>query len=132
KEYRLSLADKLGTGSASFYGSEKTFVQTAMSSRNVYLSTTVSQNYISGMSNNIYVTGLHYEAYVQDQKASLDGFWAKTAAKNFSSMSLDSGEKRLYRNYLPPLLTLYKIKCGAGGKDETLKKAILAIAEKVG
>ena len=130
--YRKSLADKLGTGSAKFFGSEKTFIQTSLGSRNVYLSTTVNQSYISGMGGNAYVTGLYYEAYVQDQKTDLDAFWAKMAVKNFSSMSLSSSEKRLYRNYLPPLMTLYKIKCAAGGKDETLKKAILVIADKVG
>ena len=132
KDYRLSMAHKLGTGSANFFGDEKTFIQTALGSRNVHLSATVSQSYISGMGSNAYVTGLHYEGYVSDQKDQLEGFWIKMATKNFSSLSLSSGEKRLYTNYLPPLMTLYKIKSSAGDKDETLKKAILVIAEKVG
>lgn len=132
KDYRLAMAHKLGTGSANFFGDEKTFIQTALGSRDVHLSATVSQSYISSMGSNAFVTGLHYEGYVSDQKDKLEGFWIRLATKNFSSLSLSSKEKRLYTNYLPPLMTLYKIKSSAGDKDETLKKAILVIAEKVG
>lgn len=130
-DYRLRMADKLGTGSAEFFGKEKTFIQTAMSSRNVYLSTTVSQSYISSMGNNAYVIGLYYQAFITNQKEKLESFWLNVGAKNFASMSLTSYEKKLYANYLPPLMTLYKMKLAVGVEDESLKKAIDVLAAKV-
>jgi hypothetical protein len=131
KDYRSSMADKLGTGSANFFGDEKTFIQTALSNTNVHLSTTVSQAYISGMGDNAFVTGLFYQGYVKDQKKKLEKFWIRLANKNFSSMSLNSSEKRLYTNYLPPLMTLYKMKLAVGVEDEALRKAIELISSKV-
>lgn len=130
-EYRKAMAHKLGTGSAKFFGEEKTFIKTSLASRNVHLSATVPQAYLSSAADNTFLTGLYYEGYVKDQQDKLNTFWVSVATKNFASMSLTSSEKRLYRNYLPPLLTLYKLKKTLGESEETLRKAIVVIAKKV-
>ena len=130
-DYRAGLSSKLGTGVDKFFGEEAEFIKKAMSGKNVYLSTTVSQNYLAEMTKNAFITGLVYQANVSDQKGMLEKFWVRCAGTNFSSMSLNRSEKRLYTNYLPPLMTLYKMKMSEGIKDEVLRKGILAIAEKV-
>lgn len=130
-DYRLRMADHLGTGSAKFFGSEKTFIQTALSTKNVYLSSTVSQSYIASMGNNAYLVGLYYQAFITDQKQKLESFWLNVGPKNFASMSLTTYEKNLYSNYLPPLMTLYKMKLAVGNEDQELKKAIDLLASKV-
>jgi len=130
--YRISMSSKLGTGSMKFFGSEKTFIKKAMlSSSSVYVSSTVSQSYLADNLNNSFLTGLYYQSGITKQESQLELFWKNVAAKNFASISLTRSEKRLYRNYLPPLLTLYKFKLNAGKQDNVLRKAIELIAEKV-
>ncbi|MCB9225512.1 MAG: hypothetical protein R2780_01895 [Crocinitomicaceae bacterium] len=127
-EYRASVSKYLGTGTMEFFGSEASFIAKAMESSSVYVSTTVSQSYIPGTS---FITGLYYQGSVSNQKSTLETFLKKVSVKNFASMSLTSSERKLYRNYLPPLLTLYRLKRNNGESDATLKSAILAIAKKV-
>lgn len=126
--YRSSVSANLGTGSMEFFGSEASYIAKAMQANGVYVSSTVSQSYIPGEA---YLTGLYYQNKITNQKTTLESFWVKVSTKNFASMSLNSSEKRLYRNYLPPLLTLYKLKKNNGETDDTLKAAIVAIAKKV-
>jgi hypothetical protein len=130
--YRISMASKLGTGSMKFFGSEKAFIKKAMlSSSTVFVSSTVSQAYLADNLSNSFLTGLYYQSRISKQESQLELFWKNVAAKNFASISLTRGERRLYRNYLPPLLTLYKFKLNAGKQDKVLRKAITLIAEKV-
>jgi hypothetical protein len=126
--YRAGIAHFFGTGNMEFFGNEASYIEKAMKANGVYVSSTVPQAYIPGSS---YLTGLYYQAKVSDQKKTLETFWTKMSKKNFASMSLTSAERRLYRNYLPPLLTLYKLKKHEGETAETLKVAIKAIAKKV-
>lgn len=130
-DFKQRVSSKLGTGADKFFGSEADFIAKAMKQSNVYLSSTVSQNYLSKIGSTVYLTGLYYEGNVTDQKNSLEHFWLRAAGKNFASMKFGSKEKALYVNYLPPLLTLYKMKLAAGTKDAALKKAISVLAEKV-
>jgi hypothetical protein len=127
-DYRGRMSGKLGVGSMAFFGSETSFIKKAMQKSDVHVSTTVSQKYISETA---FLTGLYYQGTVTSQKKTLEAFWLKISNKNFSSMSLTSSEKRLYKNYLPPLLTLYKLKKNAGVTDSKLRSAIKVIAEKV-
>jgi len=132
KDYLQKQVSTLGAGSQSFYGNEKAYLKLVMNkNKQVHLSSTVSQNYLKGNAQNCFLTGLSYQANPASHVASLEKFWKQVALKNFSSLSLTSSEKRLYTNYLPPLLTLYKLQLARGGKNETLKKAIIALADKV-
>jgi hypothetical protein len=132
EEYRKAQATYLNSGDQNFFGDEKDYLKKVMNgNKNVRLSSTVSQSYLGSNSTNCYLTGLSYQANPTSQLAQLESFWKKVATKNFSSLSLNSAERRLYTNYLPPLLSLYKIQIARGTKSETLKNAILALGEKV-
>jgi hypothetical protein len=132
KDYLKRNAAGLKAGSQNFFGEEKAYLKIVMNgNKNVHLSSTVSQSYLGGNTTNCFLTGLSYQANPASQIALLEAFWAKIAKKNFSSLSLNSSEKRLYTNYLPPLLSLYKLQLARGNGNDTLKNAIVALGEKV-
>lgn len=131
-DYRKSMAGKLKTGDQKFFGEESAFISKALSGQKIHLSTTASQSYLGSKGNKTFVVGLTYETDIANQQDKLQKFWSCIATKNFASMSLSSSEKRLYTNYLPPLLTLYKIKLSQGKKDPAIRKAIVVLADKVG
>ncbi|MEX1001266.1 MAG: hypothetical protein WDZ35_04045 [Crocinitomicaceae bacterium] len=129
--YRQRMATKLGTGNMQFFGNETTFIKTALSHSNVYLSTTVPQAYLDKCTESTYLTGLVYQRNGGDQKALLESFWGQIKKEKMTDYNLSYSEKKLYTNYLPPLLTLYVLKREAGEKTEVLKQAIETIAKKV-
>ena len=59
-------------------------------------------------------------------------FWA--LAQNYlAQLNLDNRtEKAIHRNFLPPLLTLYKLKCAEKEKDLNLRKAIHLLGKETG
>ncbi len=132
KTYAAPFKPSLKTGDLEFFGNEKAYLRKAMNLGGAYLSTTVSQAYLSGNEENCYLVGLSYQFKPADQLQSLEMFWKKVAVRNLASLSLTSSEKKLYTNYLPPLLTLYKLKKLKGEKDATLRNAIVVLGEKVG
>ncbi|UKN01303.1 hypothetical protein K6119_16365 [Paracrocinitomix mangrovi] len=129
--YRQKMNAKLGLGSTIFNHNEATYVAAVMGSKSSYVATTVPQSYLNNVKPTSYVTGLCYQLNIADQKSVLNEFWMQLANRDFSGLSLNSTERRLYTNYLPPLLTLYKLKLKGGEKDELLRKAIVGIADKV-
>jgi hypothetical protein len=132
KDYLKRNATGLKAGTQNFFGDEKAYLKLVMNAnKNVHLSSTVSQSYLDGNTTNCFLTGLSYQANPASQIALLESFWAKIAKKSFSSLSLNSSERRLYTNYLPPLLSLYKLQLARGNGNDTLKNAILALGEKV-
>ncbi len=131
--YRKTAQQKIGMSNVRFLGQERTFVNTALSAlqTEAFISTTVSQHYIREPADNCYVTGLHYQYKCPDQVEELTRFW-KNGQKKINALKLNSrAEKGLYSNFLPPLLTLYKIKIEAGEKDEVLRNDIKKLAKKV-
>lgn len=132
KTYSAKYAGQLKTGDIQFFGNEKDYLKKAMNLGGAQLSSTVSQAYLSGNEENCYLVGLSYQSKPADQLASLNAFWKKVATRNLAGLSLTSSEKKLYTNYLPPLLTLYKLKKLKGEKDTTLRNAIVVLGEKVG
>lgn len=132
KTYANRYSSKLKTGELVFFGNEKEYLRKAMNLGGAQLSSTVSQAYLSGNEENCYLVGLSYKFKPADQLNSLESFWKKVATRNLASLNLTSSEKKLYTNYLPPLLTLYKLKKLKGEKDTTLRNAIVVLGEKVG
>lgn len=133
EKYRISTQKKIGMSNARFLGRESTFMNSALSALldKAFISTTISQSYISAQAENCYLTGLHYQYRCSNQVVELTKFW-KDGEQNLSALTLNSSsEKRLYSNFLPPLLTLYKIKVESGEKDLVLRKDIEVLAQKV-
>jgi hypothetical protein len=131
--YRLEAQKKIRMSNVSFLGQESTFIKKALSAlmAEAYISTTLSQRYISGLADNAYLTGLHYQYNCPNQVEELTKFW-KDGQQNLKTLSLNSrAEKALYSNFLPPLLTLYKIKLATGEKNLGLANDILVLAKKV-
>lgn len=132
--YRKRIQKKLGMSNVPFVKNESMFIATALSAlgNKAFISTTVSQAYIKEPAGQCYLTGLHYQYQCNDQEKALIDFWVK-AQKTLTGIDLDSRyEKSLYSNYLPPLLTLYKLKTLNGKKDPALKKGIVLLAKQIG
>ena len=97
--------------------------------KKIFISSTVNPNHYSGTSNNCYVIGLALEYKAQSQLSKLEMFWADLQKKNKYKFSLSTNEKGIHSNYLPPLLTLYKLKLENGVKDKNLKLGILYLGQ---
>lgn len=121
----------LGTGGISFFGNEKAYLKKAMNVGKAHLAVTVPINYISGNESNCYLVGLTHQSNPTNQRSVLEKFSKVLASKNLSSLALTGPEKRLYSNYLPGLLTLYKIKKSGGEEDKSLRTAIEALGAKI-
>ena len=132
-DYKLRVQKLTGIGMNQFLGNEKTFMSRLLSTSNkeVSVSATVNQSYLSRVSEGMYLTGLSYQWQVRDQKAKLESFWSKLKSRDMSALKLSSSEKRLYSNYLPPLLTLYKLRKQNSESVSTLRSAIEVLAVKI-
>lgn len=131
--YKTTVQQRTSIGMTPFLGNEKSFLSKLLTTSNkeVYVSATVNQTYLSRVAEGTYLTGLFYEWQVGDQKASLEKFWMQLKKKNIAELKLSSSEKRLYGNYLPPLLTLYKLRKQNDESVSTLRSAIKALAVKI-
>ena len=69
---------------------------------------------------------------MDNQFKELEKFWENLQSKDKFKFNLSTNEKGLYSNYLPPLLTLYKMKIINGELDKSLKIAIEYIANVLG
>lgn len=131
KEYREMVSDNGDIDDLTFLGNEKQYLKNLItqSPKKIFISATVPQEYLSLVSDKIYLTGLSYEYGNIDQMSALTDFWTKMKSKDLSKIALStSAETKLYANYLPPLLTLYLMQPG----DVLLKSTITSIADKVG
>jgi hypothetical protein len=132
--YRKKIQDQVGGMNMKFLGNEAAFISAIVSSKSssVYVSTTVSQSYLSKTVGQLYITGLTYESETKNQRQVLESFW-KNCQPFLAGLSLtSSSDKALYSNFLPPLLTLYKLKTINGELDAPLEENILLLAKKVG
>jgi hypothetical protein len=129
--YRETISTITGIPDVPFTGNEKVYLRSMLqtTSKKVYISSTVPQEYLSLLSDNVYITGLSYQYGNVDQATALNSFWSKVKTKDLSQISLSSyAEKFLYANYLPPLITLYMMQ----QSDLVLKSTIQSIALKIG
>ncbi len=133
-DYRTEVQRLTGIGMTEFVGNEKGFISKllSVSNKDIYVSATVNQNYLSRVAEGTFLTGLCYEWDVKDQKGDLEKFWQKVKKKDLSKITLsNSHDRRLYGNYLPPLLTLYKLKKINNEPDIVLRSTIEALATKI-
>ena len=132
ESFRANQMKSYKGGINEFLGAENSYLKELMSSNaDVYLSATVSQGYLTANENNIFLVGLSYQTNPPSQYEQLNTFWSKIAKKDWINLNLTNTQKRLYTNYLPPLLTLYKLKLAKGNDDPVLKKGIVALADKL-
>ncbi len=131
--YRKKIQDMVGGFNMKFLGNEAAFIAALLRSPTAHVSvaSTVSQTYLRDVANSTFLVGLFYNYREADQRNELEAFWKK-AQVIFSEITLSNrSEKALYSNFLPPLLTLYKLKCAQKERDTTLRSGILTLAQKV-
>lgn len=97
----------------------------------VFISSTVNFKYYKSKSNQLFVTGLVLESNCNNQLEKLNLFWKDVKRKDITSLKLNSSEKKLYQNYLPPLLTLYKLYQLNNYDTKILKQDILKLAKQI-
>ena len=130
--YRSKMSVYIGNGNPVFFGNEASYIKSAMNQNSkIHFASTISQAYLSGNEEQVFLTGLSYQANPASQIVLLEAFWNKVSKRNFSSLSLNYSERKLYTNYLPPLLTLYRLQLLRGAKNEVVRKAIVALEAKV-
>lgn len=132
--YRKRIQSQVGGLNMKFLGNEAAFVSAMINAKSstFCVSTTVSQNYLGSLVSSMTITGLVYQKDAQDQKARLQKFWNQVQP-TFESLTLSgSSGNALYGNYLPPLLTLYRLKILNSEKDLILRNGIVALAQKIG
>ncbi len=130
--YKSRMQKEAVIGNTVFTGSEKVWLSTLISSstKDVRISATVNQGYFD-MTESMYLTGLGYEYNPRNQYDLLDAFWNSVKGRNLAAVQLTSAEKKIYGNYLPALLTFYKLKLTGGTEDPLLRSGIAALAEKI-
>jgi hypothetical protein len=97
---------------------------------NVCISTTVNYKDYTNNGSSLYNHGLYISSNGDTQTSQLNLFWNQVNNINWKNQTLSSSEKQLYQNYLPPLLTLYKLQLDSVNKDKLLR-VINYVAEKV-
>jgi len=133
--YKAFVSGVAGISNVTFTGAETSYLKTLLSgsSKKVHVSTTVPQAFLSALADNVLLTGLTYQYGAIDQRTSLDSFWNKMKTKDLTKFAESvTSEQKLYSNYLPPLLMLYRLKQSEGTEDVTLKTTIQTIADKIG
>ena len=134
EEYKIGVQRDLRMGMTQFVGNEQAFMRKMLtaSGKEIYVSTTVKQTYLRSISDGMYLTGLCYEWNTANQKEKLESFWNTIKKRDLSQMTLSgSKEQRLYGNYLPPLLTLYKLRKMSGEDAAVLRASIEVLAAKI-
>ena len=135
ENYKNNICKILEVENEPFLGNEKAFIKMLVYNQKypAYISTTVHQNYCSHIANQLYLSGLFYANNASSQYESLVNFWKEVKEQNLTGTTFKTNtEKNLYKNYLPPLLTLYKLKKGRGTRDQELRDGTLALALKLG
>jgi len=97
----------------------------------VYISSTVDPKYYQSKANLLYITGLVLELNSNNQLDLLIQFWRNFKTKNISKLNLNTAEKKLFQNFLPPLITLYKLYQLNQYDTKELKDNILKFAKKI-
>ncbi len=106
-------------------------IKTLMTKYKIYISSTVNYNYYKAKSNQLFLTGLVLENNGSNQFEKLNKFWNNFKLKGILNLSLSSKEKQLFSNFLPPLLTLYKLYVINDYNAKQLKQDILKFAKQI-
>lgn len=132
--YRKDLNADYGMGNTTFLKNEQNYISRLVKKAGwgVAISTTVHQAYLSGLGNNLFLTGLTYRYKVSNQFNLLNQFWGRAQA-DLANRSFESrAERKLYRNYLPALLTCYQLHEKGGATRKAIKKTLVDLTGKIG
>lgn len=123
-----------GLGMMKFLGNEKKYISALLQNAGsgAAISTTVHQAYLSRSSNQIFITGLVYRYKIFNQILLLDQFW-KRAQKDLKDQTFaNRSERKLYRNYIPPLLTYYQLLEKGRPEREQIRKTLEKLTSEIG
>jgi len=98
------------------------------SKEKVYISLTVNPNTYVNYQKELFITGLSLEYKSTNHYQNLVGF-NESIREVLSTVQYLTIEKKLYTNYLPPLLTLYKMNIERWGESKKIRHRILWIAK---
>ena len=135
EKYRETICSALQIENMEFLGNEKKFLSNMVYNQAypAYISTTVHQNYCAHLADQLYLSGLYYSADGTKQMENLKAFWVSFQDRGLEKIKFGTHEEKLlYRNYIPPLLTLYKLKKLEGSTDKVLRQVILAMSTNLG
>jgi hypothetical protein len=96
-----------------------------------YISSTVNPKYYQSKANNLFLTGLVLELNCNNQLTLLKQFWQNFKTKKIINLNLNTFEKKLFQNFLPPLITLYKLYQINQYNTKDLKDDILKFAKQI-
>lgn len=135
EKYRTTICEALEIENMEFIGNENKFLTNMVYNKAypAFISTTVHQNYCAHLADQLYLSGLYYSVNGSEQMENLKAFWLSFQERGLEKIKFNSSsEKLLYRNYIPPLLTLYKLKKLEGNTDKVLRQVILVMANNLG
>lgn len=133
EEYRMRLLNKFDLSTEFDKTSKSIYLSRFMKARiPLYVSTTVNPTTYQYSTANMFLVGLSLKYKTTNQYDQLESFWTNLKQNEKYKFILSSNEKGMYSNYLPPLLTLYKLKVESGQKDKKLKIAINYLAKILG
>lgn len=98
----------------------------------VFLSSTIQPYKYSSHTASLFLVGTALEYKCTNQYSQLLGFYTMVSKSVSKPPALTAKEKQLYTNFLPPLLTFYKMEVQSGKENSKLKKQILSFAKYIG
>lgn len=99
--------------------------------KTVFVSSTVNHHSYNQHSSHLFLVGLSLQLNSSNQYKDLNNFWNKIKKQNVNQLKLLANEKQLYSNYLPPLLTLYKLNVANDKNNKSLKTGIIVLSKLV-
>jgi hypothetical protein len=133
KTYWKKLGSTYKLGNLKFENNEALLMKSLMSKSptTTFVSSTVHAAYFNLIANQITLAGLVYQLNCPNQVTALTAFWTN-AKQDFKRVDFESRkDKVFFVNYLPPLLTLYKLKLLRGVKDDALRKDLVDFAARI-
>ncbi|MGV6860186.1 MAG: hypothetical protein ACWA41_00350 [Putridiphycobacter sp.] len=99
--------------------------------KTVYFSSTIPLSKLSQQAQRLTLIGLAFEKDAPEQLNKLNAFWQYFKLKYNNKVALTPYEQKLYRNFLPPLLTLIKLNASLNIDNTELKKMTLNFSKKI-
>lgn len=133
-KYRAKINSAYSLGNIEFLNNEKAYLMKLLpkGGSGMAISTTVNQSYFTLFSNKVFLTGLSCRYGSENQMIHLQNFWTR-AQKELKSLTLNNrAERKLYRNYLPPLMTYYQLAPKGSDLRTAIKRVLLKLTDQTG
>ncbi|WP_027420007.1 hypothetical protein [Crocinitomix catalasitica] len=130
KTYKKQVEARLKIANTTFVGNESKYLQMMIAANpaNRIIASTVPQRYLSKIMNDVYLIGYFYEYKAKNQLNSLTYYYKRVQPSINDIKEMSARDKKLYGNYLPALLTLYKLSLAQGLEVSKLKSDIETLA----